>query len=88
MTYTVRIKPSVHPNQEDREKMLKIHNKLKEILSNITEVHDLWMSDIRTLEEIVSDLRFDYNFVPPTNEDGERMLWSNNWVMGTRDDEE
>ena len=70
------------------EKMLDIHNKLKGILDTLQECNDLWMSDIRTLSEIVFQLRTDYKFVPPMTDDGERAWWSTNWVMEIEDDKE
>jgi len=70
------------------EKMLDIHNKLKGILNTLQECNDLWMSDVKTLEDVIFDLRYEFKFKPPRNEDGEHLHWSSQWVMETEDDTE
>lgn len=70
------------------EKMLDIHNKLKGILGTLQECNDLWMSDVKTLEDVIIELRNEFNFKPPMNDEGERVWWSSQWVMETEDEAE
>jgi hypothetical protein len=52
-----------------RQSMLKIHNDLRRIKNTVEECNDLWLSDLRTMENIIYDLRKEFEF-SPKNEPG------------------
>jgi hypothetical protein len=52
-----------------RQTMLKIHNDLRRIKNTVEECNDLWLSDLRTMENIIYDLRKEFEF-SPKNEPG------------------
>ena len=45
-----------------RQSMLKIHNDLRRIKNTVEECNDLWLSDLRTMENIIYDLRKEFEF--------------------------
>ena len=47
-----------------RQSMLKIHNDLRRIKNTVEECNDLWLSDLRTMENIIYDLRKEFEFSP------------------------
>tara|TARA_X000001316_G_C917649_1_gene31827 strand:+ start:81 stop:305 length:225 start_codon:yes stop_codon:yes gene_type:complete len=47
-----------------RQTMLKIHNDLRRIKMTIEECNDLWLSDLRTMEDIIHDLHKEFEFSP------------------------
>jgi hypothetical protein len=47
-----------------RQTMLKIHNDLRRIKNTVEECNDLWLSDLRTMENIIYDLRKEFEFSP------------------------
>ena len=48
-----------------RVMMLKIHNDLKRIKNTVEECNDLWISDLRRMEEIIHELHKEFHFKPP-----------------------
>ena len=52
-----------------RQSMLKIHNDLRRTKNTVEECNDLWLSDLRTMENIIYDLRKEFEF-SPKNEPG------------------
>ena len=65
---------------EQRIKLLKAHNDLKNIMTNIYECQDIWMSDVGKLERIQCDLHNIFKFTPKRDENGERMFYAD-WVL-------
>ncbi len=45
--------------------MLKIHNDLKDIKNTVEECNDMWLSDLRKLEEVIHKLHIEFEFKPP-----------------------
>ena len=70
---------------EQRLQMLQAHNELKDVLSTVYDCQDLWMSDIRKLEKMYSDLHRIFKFVPKEDEDGHRMHYAD-WVLAEEDE--
>jgi len=70
-----------------REKMLKVHNDAKDILTTIQECNDLWMSDIRKLEDIIGTLRDEFNFVPQLDDEGRLRYYADYVLKGDESDE-
>ena len=48
-----------------RQTMLKMHNNLKDIKNTIEQCNDIWVSDLRRLEEIIHTLHQEFDFKPP-----------------------
>jgi bisphosphoglycerate-dependent phosphoglycerate mutase len=69
-----------------RQKMLTHHNNLRAIVQTLEECQDLWMSDVKTLNEMVYEISRDFEFQPPLDDEGNRMFYANNWVL--KDDED
>ena len=57
--------------------MLKIHNDLKDIKNTVEECNDMWLSDLRKMEEIIHTLHMKFNFKPPRKTGSH---WSD-WVL-------
>ena len=64
-----------------RNKMLKVYNDAKDILTTIQECNDLWMSDIRKLEDILYTMRDEFNFVPQLDDEGRHRHYAD-YVLG------
>ena len=64
-----------------REKILKIHNELKGILTTIQECNDLWMSDIKKLEDILYTMRDEFNIEPQRDDEG-NIRYYGDYVLG------
>jgi|TARA_R100000482_G_scaffold59775_3_gene21779 hypothetical protein len=64
-----------------RTKMLKIHNTIKDIVSTAEDAKDIWLSDIRKLENIVHTLHNEYDFEPRVCPDTGRKLYYGDWVL-------
>ena len=43
-----------------RMMMLKIHNDLKDIKNTVEECNDMWLSDLRKMEEIIHTLHMEF----------------------------
>jgi len=65
---------------EQRKKLLDAHNKLKRIVSMIQETSDLYLSDVRELENIQHMLCTEFKFTVPQDEEGNRMYYAD-WVF-------
>ena len=72
---------------DNRLKLLKAHNDLKDILSTIHDCQDIWMSDVGKLERIQCDLHRIFKFVPKTDEDGHRIHYAD-WILDEDDAKE
>lgn len=71
---------------EDRVEFLKAYNNLRNILTNIHECQDLWMSDIRNLESMEYLMRRVMKFSPQRDDEGNQMHYSD-WVIKEDGDE-
>lgn len=70
---------------ENKEKLLKVHNDLKEALQSVDEMRTLTLKDISGIEEAVYTLRRVFEFQPPIDSDGHKAFWRNDWVMKEED---
>lgn len=71
---------------EDRLQFLKAHNDLRNILCNIHECHDMWMSDIGKLESLECLMHRVMKFVPQEDDEG-RSLHYMDWVLAEDEDD-
>ena len=58
-----------------RMMMLKIHNDLKDIKNTVEECNDMWLSDLRKLEEIIHKLHIEFEFKPRDKYDSYYADW-------------
>lgn len=65
---------------EQRLEFLKSYNDLRSIVQTIHECQDLWVSDLRKLEELEGLLHTALKFVPQTDSDGRSMHYLD-WVL-------
>lgn len=72
---------------EQRKQFLKSYNDLRSIVQTIHECQDLWISDLRKLEELEGLLHIVLKFVPQTDSDGKSLHYLD-WVLADTDDEE
>ena len=64
-----------------RIKMLEVHNTIRDIVSTAEDAKDIWLSDIRKLENIVHTLHNEYDFEPRICPDTGRKLYYGDWVL-------
>ena len=57
--------------------MLKIHNDLKDIKNTVEECNDMWLSDLRKMDEIIAELGREFDFKPARKTNS---YWSD-WVF-------
>ena len=72
---------------EDRLEFLKAYNNLRNILTNIHECQDLWMSDIRDLESMAYLMRRVMKFSPQRDDEGRQIHYSD-WVLAEESEDE
>lgn len=72
---------------EDRLEFLKSYNDLRNILQTLWECQDLWMSDMRKLEDLQCVMHRVLKFVPQEDDEG-RPQHFGNWVLANVEDEE
>lgn len=66
---------------EQRTEFLKSYNDLRNIIQTLWECQDLWMSDMRKLEELQDRMQNVLNFVPQEDKEGNRQPYMD-WVFG------
>jgi len=66
---------------EQRTEFLKSYNDLRNIIQTLWECQDLWMSDMRKLEELHQRMHEVLNFVPQKDKDGKTQPYMD-WVLG------
>ena len=71
---------------EERLEFLKSYNDLRTILQTIWECQDLWMSDMRKLEDLQCTLSRVMKFVPQQDDKGRSMVYAD-WVLSEEDDD-
>ncbi len=47
-----------------RTMLLKMHNDLKDIKNTVEESKDIWLSDLRKMEEMIEYLQEEFDFAP------------------------
>jgi hypothetical protein len=72
---------------EERVEFLKAHNDLKNMVQTIHECGDLWVSDVRKLENLESLLHRVMKFVPQMDDEG-RPKYYYDYVLEELDDDE
>ena len=71
----------MHIKQEDRRKLLKITNQLRNIVFYIDDCRDVEVSQLKQMDEMVFALYTIFNFKPPKDKDGNTKPWAD-WVFG------
>ena len=66
--------------QAQRMDLLNSHNKLRHILQTIYDCNDIWMSDIKHLENLGCELHRIFKFVPELDDDGRSMYYAD-WIL-------
>ena len=66
--------------QAQRMDLLNSHNKLRDMLQTIWDCHDLWLSDVKHLENLQCELQRILKFVPKRGEDGQ-IIWGADWIL-------
>ena len=75
--------------QAQRMDLLNSHNKLRDILQTIYDCNDIWISQVRHLENLECELHRIFKFVPKSDDDG-RPMHHADWVLmehGKEDDD-
>ena len=70
---------------EQRLEFLKSYNDLRNTIQTIWECQDLWMSDVRKLEDLQSQMHSVLKFVPQEDDEGNRQHYAD-WVLADTDD--
>ena len=68
---------------EQRLEFLKSYNDLRNILQTLWECQDLWMSDMRKLEDLQCTMHRVMKFVPKEDDDGRSMPYAD-WVLSEK----
>ena len=71
---------------EQRVAFLKSYNELRSTLQTLWECQDLWMSDVRKLENLQCLMHRVLKFVPQEDDEGNRQHYAD-WVLADTDDE-
>ena len=71
----------MHIKQEDRRRVLKITNQLRNIVNYIDDCRDVEVSQLKQRDELVFALYSIFNFKPPKDKDGNTKPWAD-WVFG------
>ena len=66
---------------EQRLKFLTLHNKLKEALEYVSECHDIRLSEVSMLDELLCHLHNSLKFVPQKSDDGHGSKWYDDYVL-------
>ena len=72
---------------EERVKFLNAHNELKNMIQTLHECGDLWVSDVRKLENLEHLLHSVMKFVPQMDDEG-RPKYYFDYVLEELDEEE
>ena len=71
---------------EQRLEFLNSYNELRSTIQTIWECQDLWMSDVRKLENLQCLMHRVLKFVPQEDDEGNRQHYAD-WVLADTDDE-
>ena len=72
---------------DQRTQFLKSYNELRNIVMTIHECQDLWISDLRKLEDLEGLIHSVLKFVPQTDDNGRAMHYSD-WVLADLESED
>ena len=67
--------------EEQRLKFLELHNKLKETINYISECHDIRLSEVSMLDELLCHLHNSLKFVPQKNPSDDTAKWYADYVL-------
>lgn len=71
---------------EQRLEFLKSYNDLRNIIQTIWECQDLWMSDVRKLEDLQNLMLSVLKFAPQEDDEGNRQHYAD-WVLAETDED-
>ena len=71
----------MHIKQEDRRKLLKVTNQLREMVLYIDDCRDINVSHLKNLDDAIYALYYILNFKPQKDKEGNTMSWAD-WVFG------
>jgi len=66
--------------QAQRMDLLNSYNKLRNVLQTINDCSDVWMSDVKYLQNLECELYRIFKFVPKTDDDGRSMHYAD-WIL-------
>jgi hypothetical protein len=66
--------------QAQRMDLLNSHNKLRDILQTIADCNDIWLSDVKYLENLQCELQRILSFVPKRDDKGD-VIWYADWIL-------
>ena len=73
---------------DQRLMLLKQHNRLRDILQYASECYTLDLLHLRDIEDMIHVLHTEFKFVAPTDDEGRKQYWNNNYVLAELDDEQ
>ena len=71
---------------EQRTAFLKSYNDLRSTIQTIWECQDLWMSDVRKLEDLQNLMQVIMKFLPARDDKGDRLHY-HDWVLADLENE-
>ena len=80
-SFKVNISKDILVTEEQRLKFLGYHNKLKDTLQSISEIHDISLSEVRNLEYLVHHLHQSLKFAPQRNADNTEASYYADYVL-------
>mgnify|MGYP003112359679 CR=1 FL=1 len=80
-SFKVDISKDILVTEEQRMRFLEHHNKLKDTLQSISEIHDISLSDVRNIEELVHHLHQSLKFAPQRNDDNTGASYYADYVL-------
>ena len=66
---------------EDRRKLLKITNQLRNIVHYIDDCRDIEVSQLKQMDSMIYTLYTIFDFKPPKDDEGNPKPWAD-WVFG------
>ena len=70
----------MHIKQEDRKKVLKITNQLRNIVFYIDDCRDVEVSQLKQMDDMIYTLFTTFDFKPQKDKDGNPKPWAD-WVF-------
>jgi predicted RNA-binding protein with EMAP domain len=71
----------MHIKQEDRRRVLKITNQLRNIVNYIDDCRDVEVSQLKQMDDMIYALHTIFNFKSPKDDEGNTKPWAD-WVFG------
>jgi len=72
---------------EQRVAFLKSYNELRSTLQTIWDCQDIWMTDVRKLENLQNLMEVAMKFAPSRDDEGNRLHY-HDWVLDDTDDDD